>query len=243
MLKRTIRAISGRITYANVTATLALVLAMSGGALAAKHYLINSTKQINPKVLKKLHGAKGSRGVTGPTGSVGPQGGPGPEGKRGVRGERGDAGFSALSSLPKGATESGAFSVSVPGTVAEFSVPAPGKEPVRETVEGAVTFPIPLTAPIETQVEVTQVAKPSTNCLGPGQAARGWLCLYTRSVTNLEFERAYDPESFEEIPAPGRSGRFGFGTRWKVKDREPVEEGEDVEGPVEAAGTWSVTAP
>ena len=48
-----------RLTYANVAATLALVLAMSGGALAASHYLINSTKQINPKVLKKLKGATG----------------------------------------------------------------------------------------------------------------------------------------------------------------------------------------
>jgi cytoskeletal protein RodZ len=43
-----------RLNYANVTATLALFFAMSGGALAAKHYLINSTKQINPKVLKAL---------------------------------------------------------------------------------------------------------------------------------------------------------------------------------------------
>lgn len=42
------------ISYANVAATLALVLSMSGGALAASHYLINSTKQINPKVLKTL---------------------------------------------------------------------------------------------------------------------------------------------------------------------------------------------
>jgi|SRR5581483_5828396 len=232
MGRRTIRALGGRITYANVTATLALVLAMSGGALAAKHYLINSTKQINPKVLRKLHGAKGSRGAAGPVGSVGPQGIAGPEGKRGARGEKGDAGFSALSFLPRGSTESGAFSVS-----------APGKVPAGETVEGAVTFPIPLTAPIEDQIEVTQVAKASTNCLGPGKAARGWLCIYTRSVTNLEFERAYNPESFEEIPPPGRTGRFGFGTRWKVKDREPAVEGEDVEGPVEAAGTWTVTAP
>jgi hypothetical protein len=237
-----IRAIRSRITYANVTATLALVLAMSGGALAAKHYLINSTRQINPKVLKKLHGAKGSRGAPG-LAAVGPQGVAGPEGKRGPRGETGAAGFSALSEMPRGGTESGGFSVSAPGKVPEFSVPAPGKEPVRETVEGAVTFPVPLSAPIENQVEVTQVAKPATNCLGPGKAARGWLCIYTRSVTNLEFERAYDPESFEEIPAPGRTGRFGFGTRWKVKDRAPAEEGENVEGPVEAAGTWSVTTP
>jgi hypothetical protein len=40
-----------RLSYANVVATLALVFAMSGGALAASHYLVNSTKQINPKVL------------------------------------------------------------------------------------------------------------------------------------------------------------------------------------------------
>jgi hypothetical protein len=42
------------LTYANVAATLALVFSMSGGALAAKHYLIDSTKQISPKVLKSL---------------------------------------------------------------------------------------------------------------------------------------------------------------------------------------------
>jgi hypothetical protein len=36
---------------------------MSGGALAAKRYLINSTKQINPKVLKAL---KGNVGPWGP---------------------------------------------------------------------------------------------------------------------------------------------------------------------------------
>ncbi|HEY2216259.1 MAG TPA: hypothetical protein VGH21_02110 [Solirubrobacteraceae bacterium] len=43
-----------RITYANVVATLALVFAMSGGALAAKHYLVTSPKQISPKVLKSF---------------------------------------------------------------------------------------------------------------------------------------------------------------------------------------------
>jgi hypothetical protein len=59
------------LSYANVTATLALVFAMSGGALAAHHYLISSTKQINPKVLKKLRGRTGS---TGPTGKEGPPG-------------------------------------------------------------------------------------------------------------------------------------------------------------------------
>jgi len=70
-----------RITYANVTATLALFFAMSGGALATKHYLIESTKQINPKVLKKLKGASGKTGVAGPQGKEGPPGKEGKEGK------------------------------------------------------------------------------------------------------------------------------------------------------------------
>ena len=81
------------LTYANVVATLALVFAMSGGALAAQHYLVNSTKQINPKVLKKLKGGTGKVGPAGPQGPVGvagpsgPAGGTGPNGSQGVPGQ------------------------------------------------------------------------------------------------------------------------------------------------------------
>jgi hypothetical protein len=59
---------------------------MTGGALAAKHYLINSTKQINPKVLKKLHGKpgpQGARGIQGAQGTPGIQGPAGAEGQSG----------------------------------------------------------------------------------------------------------------------------------------------------------------
>jgi Collagen triple helix repeat (20 copies) len=80
------------LNYANVVATLALVFAMSGGALAAKHYLINSTKQINPKVLKKLKGNTGKTGPTGPTGLTGPTGPAGPAGKTGETGKPGETG-------------------------------------------------------------------------------------------------------------------------------------------------------
>ena len=48
------KALRRNLSYANVTATLALVFAMSGGALAAKHYLLNSTSQVNPRVLRSL---------------------------------------------------------------------------------------------------------------------------------------------------------------------------------------------
>src|ERR1700756_1520265 len=80
-----------RFSYANVAATLALVLSMSGGALAANHYLIHSTKQISPKVLKKLKGRTGKTGKTGATGKEGPQGkeGVGKEGPKGPEGVSG----------------------------------------------------------------------------------------------------------------------------------------------------------
>ena len=84
------------LTYANLAATLALVFAMSGGALAANHYLVESTKEINPKVLKKLHGAagkKGKTGATGPAGGQGPAGTPGAGGTTGPRGPEGPRGF------------------------------------------------------------------------------------------------------------------------------------------------------
>jgi hypothetical protein len=78
-----------RLNYANVTATLALFFAMSGGALAAKHYLINSTKQFNPKVLKALKGNAGATGATGATGAAGKEG---PQGKEGAAGKGGPEG-------------------------------------------------------------------------------------------------------------------------------------------------------
>jgi hypothetical protein len=74
------------LNYANVVATLALVFAMSGGALAAHHYLIVSTKQISPKVLKKL---KGNAGPAGKTGAPGPQGTQGNQGNQGNPGAPG----------------------------------------------------------------------------------------------------------------------------------------------------------
>lgn len=84
--------LKSRLTYANVAATLALVFAMSGGALAANHYLIHSTKQISPAVLKKLKGHTGRTGPTGPAGKEGVQGKEGPQGKEGLKGKEGAKG-------------------------------------------------------------------------------------------------------------------------------------------------------
>ncbi len=82
-----------QLSYANVVATLALVLAMGGSALAATHYLINSTNQINPKVLKAL---KASAGGSGNSGTAAPQGQAGSPGAQGLPGSAGLTGPQGL---------------------------------------------------------------------------------------------------------------------------------------------------
>src|SRR5579863_741287 len=124
-----------RLSYANVVATMALVFAMSGGALAAGHYLLTSTKQISPKVLKALKGkegapgAAGAQGAAGPAGpagakgeagAAGPKGETGPAGATGATGPKGSAGaagpegspWTAGGTLPSGKTETGVFATS-----------------------------------------------------------------------------------------------------------------------------------
>ncbi len=94
---------------ATAIASLALVLAMTGGAYAAGRYVITSTKQISPKVLKALqgktgaagqsgaNGAQGTQGAAGPQGPAGPAGGAGKEGPQGPQGNTGAAGTSVKS--------------------------------------------------------------------------------------------------------------------------------------------------
>ncbi len=88
----------------NAIALTALLFAMTGTGLAASHYIITSTSQIKPSVLRQLRGERGPRGPAGEpaeeasggvyllAGTEGPPGFPGPVGPRGERGDRGERG-------------------------------------------------------------------------------------------------------------------------------------------------------
>ena len=122
------------LSYSNVAATLALVIAIGGGsAWAAQHvhYLVTSSNQIKPSVLKKLHGAKGTTGAKGTIGARGVagtaavNGAAGVSGGNGANGAAGVAGPTGLGGPTGGSGAIGATGVTGPnGAVAGYSAAA-----------------------------------------------------------------------------------------------------------------------
>jgi hypothetical protein len=79
-----------------VISVIALVFAMAGGAYAAKKYVITSTSQIKPSVLKSLTGKAGPQGPAGANGKDGANGSSGTNGKDGNSGSPGAVGKSVV---------------------------------------------------------------------------------------------------------------------------------------------------
>jgi hypothetical protein len=245
-----------RVTPATVIAGLALVFAMTGGAYAAKKYLITSTKQISPSVLKQLQGkagaagapgaagaqgAQGPAGPAGPAGSAGSGGSKGETGPAGVKGEKGTTGAKGAT----GATGSTGFTETLPsgktetGTWAASAYNIPETEPVAEVII-PISFPIPLSGSGEGFVLNKKEIAEGTGlghehgCLGNAEeptAPPGKLCVYTSFEVLLPSAHLGPATVFQ-----GKTGYSPTGTLVHVT----AEEGSPA---VELQGTFAVTAP
>ena len=158
------------LTYANVVATLALVFAMSGGALAAKHYLINSTNQINPRVVKKLRGNAGKTGPAGPRGPTGLQGPKGTDGPKGAEGPRGPRGFEGPEGEPGQAR---AWATITPGTPPTIKAGAHGVVGAKEIGSVTCVFLDPSIEVAATSPVVTAKNGDITFAAAPGSCSEG----------------------------------------------------------------------
>jgi hypothetical protein len=206
---------------ANLVAWLALFVAMGGTSLAASHYVITSTKQIKPSVLKKLKARRGASGPRGLSGLQGAPGVPGAKGSDGSQGGSGPAGLSAVSTLPPGQSESG-----------EYSALGGAKGLVSE----AVTFPVPL-APNAfgeginyKNVVYLKPKEVDGQCPAVGHAAVGFLCIYSTLAEGLTGPRVENYERYEGGVGSG-AGRFGFVLEWLRAGETGFDQ-----------GSWTVTA-
>jgi Collagen triple helix repeat (20 copies) len=250
---------------ATVIASLALVFAMSGGAYAANRYLITSTKQISPKVLKSLKGANGAAGANGAIGAAGPQGpggaagakgengaaggqGPqGPKGETGPKGENGKEGTFGGENLPSGKTLQGEWSLvgqasgafQLIGSSVSFALPLGAAPTVHYiTSIGERVFN-------ETTKKTEEVS--STACLGSVSAPSanpGNLCIYANEEKNTETEIAafnIAPPlicawEVSCLPGGAKQGRVGSPYGFGIETFSHEE------GQVSVNGTWAVTA-
>jgi Collagen triple helix repeat (20 copies) len=120
-----------RVVRQNVVAWLALFVALTGTSVAASGYIITSTRQIKPSVLKQLHGTKGATGATGPAGATGATGAQGKEGPAGTTGKTGLTGNSGMRGEPGENGKNG--EAGAPGTAIAYA---------HVTAAGALDEPI-----------------------------------------------------------------------------------------------------
>jgi hypothetical protein len=204
-----------RLTPTVALAAVVLAVALgTGSAYAAKHYLLSSTKQIKPSLLKTLRGRAGATGRSGQTGASGPTGASGQTGASGPAGP-------LLTTLPSGASETGAWIVAGSATGSE------------DLVSTSISFPIALaSAPA---ASVIAVGGPATAaCPGSASApaaAPGNFCVYEGTATDISEVVVFDTRSNSIANSAGPTGAG-------LESRSDAFTGSFV-----ATGTWAVSGP
>ena len=244
-----------RISYTNVAVTLALLFAMSGGAYAASHYVITSTKQIKPSVLKTLkgqngkNGASGSNGATGPTGAAGAQGPQGPQGTPGEKGPQGIQGIQGKEGKPGIPGETG-FTETLPSNKTETGTWSAAPTGLLKLAIAPISFSIPLAAALSGEhcskkeepchVHYIKNEEPTTECPGSVEtptALPGNLCVYDQQeagATAETFRIVPSNNNLSGLPQPGQEGAGTSGALAVVELTSEI-------GWV--FGSWAVTAP
>jgi hypothetical protein len=201
------QAIRRHVNATTVIAALALVFAMSGGAYAAKKFLITSTGQISPKVLKSLKGASGAKGANGAAGAQGPAGPTGPAGTPGAQGAQGPAGANGTDGKEgkQGTAGTTGFTDTLPSGKTETGTWSARQETEEVGTVDAISFAIPLADGLEkSQVHVDTLNEPNFEEACPGsaeapKATKGNLCIYTGVKIGLEVLEVVKPFSTGEV--------------------------------------------
>lgn len=92
------RSIGSKVSPSLVISVIALIVALSGTAVAST-YIITKSSQIKPSVRKALKGQKGADGDDGARGAQGPAGTPGPTGATGPAGAPGAPGLLSVTAV------------------------------------------------------------------------------------------------------------------------------------------------
>ena len=256
------QALRRHLSYSNVAATMALVFALTGGALAASSHggessspakvsasagraagftAVTAKKKSKPKSLRGpagpagkngTNGTNGAPGATGPAGPTGPAGA-GTQGEKGVEGKQGSEGKSGFTkTLPSGETETGQFAFAQEGAAEGAALRV------------AISFPIPLATTSlphfigEEEGEGEPKAHVPAGCKGTSakpEAEPGNLCVFAKVLQAAEFKVFIDGGT-QSTTATGLTGDTMFFGALHIESAPGFFE------TPQAYGTWAVTA-
>lgn len=211
------RVLRRNLTPPTALAVIALVFAMSGGAIAAKNANDSAEASKSQRGLKGPRGKQGPRGLQGPQGPKGETGATGPQGPQGSQGPKGDVGdpWTAGGFLPSGKSVGGTWVAGVgPGIF-----PGPTGVAAASISFGLPIKGVPTVKVVKKNQEGVEHATECPGSLIAPKAANGVLCLYTA-------EEAAGMALHEASPGP-----FGAVVTWL---------GSPGTG---SGGVWIVTAP
>lgn len=202
--------ISGKLTYANVVASLALFVALGGGAYAATQLPKNSVgpKQLKKEAVTPAKLSKASRSaLAGAEGARGPVGARGPAGLKGDKGERGEPGPAGnlSTNLPRDVTLRGRFDDDAVATAT-----------LQEHGEG-ISFGDSLAAAPQFQIVAGAGTPECPGSVADPRAGPGYLCLYVAHEANIELV-SVEPFEFgaELVIISHAAGRYRLAGSWAV---------------------------